>query len=146
MGGKSTLLRATCVAVVLAQCGACVPAASAVLSPADQARPCLSACPPPPALRAALPPMNSHRCAASRGAPPRSLMPAGGTPLHRAPCTPPRGAQLYTRLGASDRILLGKSTFLMECSEMATILSGATPDSLVVLDEAQPPLSAPQPP
>ena len=35
MGGKSTLLRATCVAVVLAQMGAPVPAHSCVLSPAD---------------------------------------------------------------------------------------------------------------
>lgn len=35
MGGKSTLLRATCVAVVLAQMGAPVPASSCVLTPAD---------------------------------------------------------------------------------------------------------------
>lgn len=35
MGGKSTLLRATCVAVVLAQMGAPVPARSCVLTPAD---------------------------------------------------------------------------------------------------------------
>ena len=35
MGGKSTLLRATCVAVVLAQMGAPVPASSCALSPAD---------------------------------------------------------------------------------------------------------------
>ena len=35
MGGKSTLLRAACVAVVLAQVGAPVPCASLTLSPAD---------------------------------------------------------------------------------------------------------------
>ena len=36
MGGKSTLLRATCAAVILAQIGCWVPAAAATLSPADR--------------------------------------------------------------------------------------------------------------
>jgi DNA mismatch repair ATPase MutS len=35
MGGKSTLLRAVCLAVIMAQCGCYVPAASACLSPVD---------------------------------------------------------------------------------------------------------------
>ena len=49
MGGKSTLLRQACLAAVLAQVGACVPAASLRLSPADAiyvrmgAKDCLSA-------------------------------------------------------------------------------------------------------
>lgn len=35
MGGKSTLLRSTCVAVIMAQLGCCVPASRAVLEPVD---------------------------------------------------------------------------------------------------------------
>ena len=65
MGGKSTLLRATCLAVVLAQMGCCVPASSCRLSVADR---------------------------------------------------------IFTRLGASDRIMAGESTFMVECSETASIL------------------------
>ena len=65
MGGKSTLLRATCLAVVLAQMGCYVPAASCRLSVADR---------------------------------------------------------IFTRLGASDRIMAGESTFMVECSETASIL------------------------
>ena len=37
--------------------------------------------------------------------------------------------------GAQDRILAGESTFLVECTEAATILQHATADSLVILDE-----------
>ena len=36
MGGKSTLLRAACLAVVLAQCGCHVPAKQCTLTPADR--------------------------------------------------------------------------------------------------------------
>ena len=36
MGGKSTLLRAACLAVVLAQCGCHVPARQCTLTPADR--------------------------------------------------------------------------------------------------------------
>lgn len=78
MGGKSTLLRAACVSVVLAQCGAMVPCSAMTLSPVDT---------------------------------------------------------VFTRIGASDRILSGESTFMVECSETAAILHGATTQSLVVLDE-----------
>jgi DNA mismatch repair protein MSH6 len=35
MGGKSTLLRAVCLAVIMAQCGCYVPAAGCCLSPVD---------------------------------------------------------------------------------------------------------------
>lgn len=78
MGGKSTLLRATCLAVILAQMGCYVPAAKCVLSPVDT---------------------------------------------------------IFTRLGASDRIISGESTFKVECSEAASVLQGATRNSLVILDE-----------
>ncbi|KAK4790085.1 hypothetical protein SAY86_017389 [Trapa natans] len=78
MGGKSTLLRATCLAVVLAQLGCYVPCETCALSPVDI---------------------------------------------------------IFTRLGATDRIMSGESTFFVECSETASILQNATEDSLVILDE-----------
>ena len=42
---------------------------------------------------------------------------------------------VFTRMGASDNLALGASTFLEEMSECAAILAAATPRSLVVLDE-----------
>lgn len=41
----------------------------------------------------------------------------------------------YTRMGASDEIGRGRSTFMVELSETSDILKMATPRSLVVLDE-----------
>ncbi|KAL4563948.1 hypothetical protein LXL04_027997 [Taraxacum kok-saghyz] len=78
MGGKSTLLRATCLAVILAQLGCYVPCEKCVISPVDI---------------------------------------------------------IFTRLGATDRIMTGESTFLIECTETASVLQNATQDSLVILDE-----------
>ncbi|XP_010254152.1 PREDICTED: DNA mismatch repair protein MSH7 isoform X1 [Nelumbo nucifera] len=78
MGGKSTLLRATCLAVILAQLGCYVPCEMCVMSPADI---------------------------------------------------------IFTRLGATDRIMTGESTFLIECMETASVLQHATQESLVLLDE-----------
>lgn len=78
MGGKSTLLRQTCLVAVMAQVGCYVPASSAELTPVDR---------------------------------------------------------IFTRVGASDKILSGMSTFFVELSETATILHHATPHSLVILDE-----------
>ncbi|KAK9073780.1 hypothetical protein SSX86_006374 [Deinandra increscens subsp. villosa] len=78
MGGKSTLLRATCLAVILAQLGCYVPCEKCVLSPVDI---------------------------------------------------------IFTRLGATDRIMTGESTFLIECTETASVLQNASQDSLVILDE-----------
>ena len=43
--------------------------------------------------------------------------------------------RLFTRVGASDDIAQGRSTFLVEMSEASYILRHATPRSLVVLDE-----------
>jgi DNA mismatch repair protein MSH6 len=77
-GGKSTLLRQTCLIAILAQIGSYVPADSCELTPMD--------------------------------------------------C-------IYTRLGASDRILLGQSTFFVELAETAAALRGATRRSLVIMDE-----------
>ncbi|KAG7393585.1 DNA mismatch repair protein msh6 [Phytophthora pseudosyringae] len=78
MGGKSTLLRQTCVLTLMAQVGSFVPAAKCRLSPVDR---------------------------------------------------------IFTRIGASDRILAGQSTLFVELAETATILNHATSHSLVILDE-----------
>ncbi|CAM0880021.1 unnamed protein product [Alopecurus aequalis] len=78
MGGKSTIMRATCLAIVLAQLGCYVPCTSCELTLADS---------------------------------------------------------IFTRLGATDRIMSGESTFLVECTETASVLQNATEDSLVLLDE-----------
>lgn len=42
---------------------------------------------------------------------------------------------IYTRMGASDNIQLGRSTFLEELSEASQILQNCTENSLLVLDE-----------
>jgi DNA mismatch repair protein MutS len=43
--------------------------------------------------------------------------------------------RIFTRIGASDNLARGRSTFLVEMSEVATILTHATPASLILLDE-----------
>lgn len=43
--------------------------------------------------------------------------------------------RIFTRIGASDKILAGQSTFFVEMSETSTILSKATSKSLVIIDE-----------
>jgi len=43
--------------------------------------------------------------------------------------------RIFTRIGASDNLARGRSTFLVEMSEVAAILNHATPASLVLLDE-----------
>lgn len=43
--------------------------------------------------------------------------------------------RIFTRVGASDNLALGQSTFLVEMSETASILHNATRRSLIVLDE-----------
>jgi len=78
MAGKSTVLRQIGLAVVLAQCGAFVPADAATLGLVDR---------------------------------------------------------VFTRVGASDNLGLGHSTFMVEMSETSAILSAATGRSLVLLDE-----------
>jgi DNA mismatch repair protein MutS len=43
--------------------------------------------------------------------------------------------KVFTRIGATDRVARGQSTFLVEMIETANILNNATPRSLVLLDE-----------
>lgn len=78
MSGKSTYLRQTALACIMAQMGSFVPAQSARLGIVDR---------------------------------------------------------VFTRVGASDDLHLGQSTFMVEMSETANILHHATPRSLVILDE-----------
>jgi DNA mismatch repair protein MutS len=42
---------------------------------------------------------------------------------------------IFTRIGASDDLAAGQSTFMVEMSEVANILENATKDSLLVFDE-----------
>lgn len=42
---------------------------------------------------------------------------------------------IYTRVGASDDLASGRSTFMVEMSEVAAILKNATQNSLIILDE-----------
>lgn len=88
MGGKSTLLRQTSIAVVLAQIGCYVPAEKCLLTPVDR---------------------------------------------------------IFTRIGASDRILgkltifssviEGKSVFFVELEETKQVIDHATSNSLIIMDE-----------
>lgn len=54
---------------------------------------------------------------------------------------PARSAQIpvidriFTRVGASDNLILDQSTFMVEMTEVASIIMNATPDSLLILDE-----------
>ena len=43
--------------------------------------------------------------------------------------------KIFTRVGASDDLSMGESTFMVEMMEVATILKNATSKSLVILDE-----------
>ena len=78
MGGKSTLLRQTSIAVILAQMGCYVPANKCLMTPIDR---------------------------------------------------------IFTRVGASDRILEGKSVFFVELEETKQVLDYATSSSLIIMDE-----------
>jgi DNA mismatch repair protein MutS len=60
--------------------------------------------------------------------PPGSFVPAGEAELGVVD-------RVFTRVGASDDLARGRSTFMVEMQETANILNNATPRSLIVLDE-----------
>ena len=78
MGGKSTLLRTTCLVIIMAQIGCFVPAEFCELTAVDH---------------------------------------------------------IFTRVGATDKILENKSTFYLELEETKIILDKATEHSLIIMDE-----------
>jgi len=43
--------------------------------------------------------------------------------------------RVFTRIGAADELIRGRSTFMVEMSECANILKNSTPQSFVILDE-----------
>lgn len=43
--------------------------------------------------------------------------------------------RIFTRIGASDNLAYGQSTFMLEMTEVANIINNATKDSLLILDE-----------
>ena len=43
--------------------------------------------------------------------------------------------RIFTRIGASDDLAMGESTFMVEMQELSNILSNATSNSLIILDE-----------
>ena len=57
-----------------------------------------------------------------------SFVPAGKTRLGVVD-------RVFTRIGASDNLARGRSTFMVEMTETAAILNTATPNSLILLDE-----------
>ena len=63
------------------------------------------------------------------------LMAQMGSFVPAAQARLPLTDRIFTRIGASDNLARGRSTFLVEMTEVAAILSTATPASLVLLDE-----------
>lgn len=57
-----------------------------------------------------------------------SFIPASAAQIHPVD-------RIFTRVGASDDLATGQSTFMVEMSEVAHILKNATANSLVILDE-----------
>ena len=64
-----------------------------------------------------------------------SVLAQAGSFVPAAEARVPAVDRVFTRVGASDDIAGGRSTFMVEMTELATICRHATEDSLVLLDE-----------
>ena len=64
-----------------------------------------------------------------------TLMAHAGSFVPASEATIPLTDRIFTRVGASDMLARGESTFMVEMVETANILNHATPRSLVILDE-----------
>jgi len=64
-----------------------------------------------------------------------TLMAHAGSFVPASEATIPLTDRIFTRVGASDMLARGESTFMVEMVETANILHHATPQSLVILDE-----------
>lgn len=64
-----------------------------------------------------------------------ALMAQAGSFVPAAKARLPVLDRIFTRIGASDNLAQGRSTFMVEMTEAAGILNTATPHSLVLLDE-----------
>jgi DNA mismatch repair protein MutS len=64
-----------------------------------------------------------------------SLMAQMGSFVPAAKAKLPVLDAIYTRIGSSDDLVRGRSTFMVEMSEVARILDLATPQSLILIDE-----------
>jgi len=64
-----------------------------------------------------------------------TLMACVGSWVPAKSCRVGKVDRIFSRVGASDELSRGNSTFMVEMNETANILNNATPDSLIVLDE-----------
>jgi len=64
-----------------------------------------------------------------------ALMAHMGSFVPAAAASIPLIDRIFTRVGASDDLYAGQSTFMVEMTELAAILKNATPRSLLILDE-----------
>lgn len=64
-----------------------------------------------------------------------TLMAHMGSFVPAASASIPLTDKIFTRVGASDSLSTGQSTFMVEMSEMANILNNATNKSLLIIDE-----------
>jgi DNA mismatch repair protein MutS len=64
-----------------------------------------------------------------------AVMAQSGSFVPATQATLPIFDRIFTRIGARDRVAAGKSTFLVEMEETALIVTNATSNSLVILDE-----------
>ncbi len=64
-----------------------------------------------------------------------TLLACMGSPVPAQRCVIGPIDAIYTRIGAADDLANAQSTFMLEMTEAAQILHGATPNSLVLMDE-----------